>query len=613
MKGSSSRPALPVGVVVLVATVARLVGLLQLRGDLSIRVPLLDAKYYLETAIDLAQGRGWPPGPHFMAPLYPFLLSGLFRIAPPGVETVQWAQLFLGVATTALVYITARRVHPRAGIAAGLLYGLCGPAVVYENQVLMEALLAFLLAGAVALMAAGGRRPEKLAAARWGTAGLAIGAAAAGRPTYALLLPIAMLIAWRAAVGRPRRFTALMVISLGFLVVVAPPSLHNLRVSGSPSFVTVSGGLNLYIGNNPAARGVYSEPPGLFLERDFTGASSASRMSGQRLDAAQASRYFASLAWRYVREQPGDALALLLRKAGHLITPHEVPQIESVEELREQHTAFRIVTPVGFALLFPLALLGAIRARRQPAAALASAAFVAGAVTHLLFFSTGRYRAAMLPALAVLAGCGVAELTTSRRGWRSFARSSWPLALGVGLISLAPPFDRKATRAWSLHQAGVRYDQLGASQAAAGMYLEALRLDPTSGESWHNLAVCQARDGKLAEAIETNEKALQHLGEHPLTLYNLGILYGRLGMDERAITCFDRSLARDPSNAAVRVDRGVALYRLGRQDQAFEEWRAVGRANPLDPSLLRTLARILSSGASLPTDLLELAKPAEAR
>jgi hypothetical protein len=42
-----------------------------------------------------------------MAPLYPFLLSGLFRLAPDTIEAAQWGQLVLGLGTTSMVYLAA--------------------------------------------------------------------------------------------------------------------------------------------------------------------------------------------------------------------------------------------------------------------------------------------------------------------------------------------------------------------------------------------------------------------------------------------------------------------------------------------------------------------------
>ncbi len=96
----------PLFAVLAMALAARLVSLFALKGDLSIRVPLLDGLHYMTTATGLAHGEGWPPGPHFMAPIYPFLLSGLFRVAPASVVTVQAIQLVLGVLTAGLIYRT---------------------------------------------------------------------------------------------------------------------------------------------------------------------------------------------------------------------------------------------------------------------------------------------------------------------------------------------------------------------------------------------------------------------------------------------------------------------------------------------------------------------------
>jgi tetratricopeptide (TPR) repeat protein len=592
------RPSPSLAAVLAVALAARLIALFALKGDLSVRVPLLDALYYMTTATGLAHGQGWPAGPHFMAPIYPFLLSCVFRIAPATIVTVQAAQLVLGLMTTALVYGTARRVGPSAGLIAGLLYALCGPAIAYENQVLMEALLAFSIAVILRLEDSTGR-----GWLRGLGAGVAAGIATAGRPTYVFLLVLFLLPPERGPLRHPARNRFLLAALIGFVLVVAPPSIRNTRELGRVSFVTTSGGLNLYIGNHAGASGIYSQPPGLFLEKDPTGTRSASQMAGRALTPAQASDFYAKQAFAFIRQRPGAALGLLLRKLGFLMSPAEIPQIESMDELRRDHLSLRLLGLVGFALLFPLALLGGFA--RSAAGGVRRACLIAlgsGALAHLLFFSTGRYRASMLPALAVLTGIGgmaLLSIARERRGWTR----AWPLPLGILLLLLAPKVDRVATAAWALHQNGIRYEKLGADRTAEELYLKAIAADSTLGESWHNLAACEARQGRSTEAVRTYERALRHLGENPVTLYNLAVLYGGLGLDERALDYFDRSLRADPSDSTVRVDRGVALYRLGRSGEAFDEWRRVAIESPREPSLGRTLSRLARLGVALPADL----------
>jgi len=612
---AAGQAAMRMAAVLAVAFAARLISLLSLRGDIAIRVPLLDSLYYMQTAEALARGAGWPAGPHFMAPVYPFLLSGLFHLAPASVEAVQWAQLLLGLATTAVVYLTARRVTPDAALVAGMLYALCGPAIAYENQVLMESLLAFALAIFVWISVAG-TPPGPI---RSVLAGAAIGVAAAGRPAYALLLPAAIVIlgaseprtrgssirdVWRS----PRLFLCLV----GFLAIVVPPSVRNTRETGRLSFVTTSGGLNLYIGNHAGASGIYSQPQGLFLEKDPTGTRSASQMAGRSLTPDQASRFYAERAGSYVTSHPGAALRLWVRKAAYFLSPEEIPQIESFDQLRSDHPAFRFAGPITFVILFPLALMGAFRRWRTGAERTRAgciAVTVAGALTHMIFFSTGRYRAALLPAIAVLAGGGayaVLEAANRRSGFAALRRL-WPAAVAILILVIAPRYDRSASLAWTRHQAGIRYEQIGADRTAEQLYLEALDADSTLGESWHNLAACQVREGRTADAIQNYERALRHLGENPVTLYNLAVLYGSLNMDERALGYFDRSVAADPAEVAVRVDRGIALYRLGRRSEAIAEWRRAHGDSPGDSALIRTIGRLNSLGADLPPDLSHLA------
>ncbi|MDM7913966.1 MAG: hypothetical protein QUU85_01685, partial [Candidatus Eisenbacteria bacterium] len=378
-----------------------------------------------------------------------------------------------------------------------------------------------------------------------------------------LILPL-LAVAWRAKAGARIRLLAAALAA--FLLVVVPPSVHNTRATGRLSFITVSGGLNLWIGNHPGASGGYSEPGGLFLEKDPTGARSASSMAGRRLDAGEASSFFARKALDFLIHRPGEAARLVARKAGYLFSPAEVPQIESMDRLASEHPLLAVLRWIGFPFFLPLALLGIARRRRDRTIRFAASVLLAGAVAHLVFFSTGRYRAAMLPALAVAAGAGVVELLSMIRerqaGRLLLPRRLWPVALGLLLLLLAPRYDRRTAAAWAFHQDGIRYQKLGASRSAAEMFHQALALDPSLGEAWHNLGVIEASEGAVAEAIRDYERALAEIGENPVTLYNLASLYGRIGSDEKALAYLDRSLRADPSAPEVRVDRGIALYRL---------------------------------------------------
>ena len=171
--------------------------------------PILDSRYYLDVAGMLARGEGWPESPHFFSPLYPFVLSGLVRIAGPSVLAIQIVQSLLGCAALAFLLLAARRwLGVTAAILAGLLYVLYGPVLGMENLVLMESILLCLACAALWLW------PD----ARWGARipalvrafafGLVCGVLAVGRGTF-LLLPLSAIAGlwlfrrWHPDPGRP--------------------------------------------------------------------------------------------------------------------------------------------------------------------------------------------------------------------------------------------------------------------------------------------------------------------------------------------------------------------------------------------------------------------------
>jgi hypothetical protein len=70
----------------------------------------------------------------------------------------------------------------------------------------------------------------------------------------------------------------------------------------------------------------------------------------------------------------------------------------------------------------------------------------------------------------------------------------------------------------------------------------------------------------------------------------------------------DRGVAADPQDPNLRVDRGVALFRLGRKEDAFSDWRWVASSSPGSPTLGRTLSGLVASGVALPPDLSAFAR-----
>ncbi len=586
-----------------------------LRADLRIAEPTLDGRFYLDLATHLAQGGNWPTGPIFLTPLYPFLLSGVFRLVGSGVGAVQLFQSLLGMATPGLLFLAARRdLGLPAAAGATVLYVLCGPVLAMESLVLTESLLLFL--AAAALWTWPGRHRAIWAPPVFG---VVCGLLALGRGTF-LLLPGAW-IAWMLRRRRwPERAGSLVrptiLVFGGVLVALMPLATHQTRATGHLQLLTLNGGLNLYLGNNPAARGLYSLPAGIDLEKDLTGARSLSVRTRRELTPVEADRTFAAMAGSFVRRQPGRAVWLVARKALLYLAPREIPQIENYEMLRKDTRPLRVAF-VDFRWLLPLAVLGvaAARSRRMLRSGPPGGVHLApwlmlvaiGWISTILFFATGRYRIPFLAGFLGLAGLGLSDL--AKIAWRAFAartnRSAEPgavagagsdvggahaprlpvrLALVPAVMAvqlLLPGYPVEAARAFDCTQLGMREARRGNPEAALRHYREALRIDPNSGEAWHSAGAALAKTGQLAEAAAAYRRAAQILPESPVTHYNLGAVYGRLGDDAAALAEFREAVRLDPFEPAYRSDLGVALARTGDRAAAVTEFR---RALERDPN-----------------------------
>jgi hypothetical protein len=160
----------------------------------------------------------------------------------------------LGLATIGIGGRVARELAgDRAGLLAALIFAfyprqLLLPCLVASENLFTPLLLLFLL---VVMRAA--RGPTALPHALG--AGILVGSMALTR-TVGYGLGVAWAVAGAAAGRKPRRLAAeLALLLLVQHAVMLPWALRNRRVLGSFTFLTSTGGISLFIGNNPNAKG----------------------------------------------------------------------------------------------------------------------------------------------------------------------------------------------------------------------------------------------------------------------------------------------------------------------------------------------------------------------
>jgi TolB-like protein/DNA-binding winged helix-turn-helix (wHTH) protein/Flp pilus assembly protein TadD len=110
----------------------------------------------------------------------------------------------------------------------------------------------------------------------------------------------------------------------------------------------------------------------------------------------------------------------------------------------------------------------------------------------------------------------------------------------------------------------------------------AVALDPTHAPHYIHLADARSRAGKLAEAQEALDHALQ-LGDAPnmeVYLATIGVVYYQLGRFEEAVTWLQRYRARYPHALGAHFHLAAAYAELGRDEEARAEAAELMRINP---------------------------------
>jgi tetratricopeptide (TPR) repeat protein len=467
-------------IALLVAAVIRLVLLLQLADSPFGDYLGLDERYYNTQALEIAAGEG-PELPFFMSPLYQMALGGVYALAGGSWWTVRVLQALLGLGTLFLVWRTARRLTGR-----WWALGILGAATLYSQFFFTETLLlpttltAFLVVLGTYLAVRHVQRPGS-----WTAVGIGVVFALAALAHGLLAVPAVAvgiyLFFRRLKRNRKAAFKELGILVAAATVVVAPVTLSNSLADGHFVPLSTNGGLNLYIGNQPGAVGLYRPYATTTYSQDFTARWPAEREAAERGEppptASEVSAYWTRRFVGEFEKDPWRIAGLFGKRALLLLNGFEYPQVENF--YFEGEFVPLLKWPwLSLYLLLPLGAAGLVLGRRRGARVL-GVIVLAYAVVLLPFFVTARFRFPVIPLVIIGAGLfveRVVRLIRLRSQWKSskkFSLSTFVTAAVLIPFIAATAYKPEVTRAYD--NLAVGYNNLGTEAYARGDYAGAVR------------------------------------------------------------------------------------------------------------------------------------------
>jgi 4-amino-4-deoxy-L-arabinose transferase-like glycosyltransferase len=569
-----------VGLFVL-ALVVRGVYLVEIGGSPFFRTLVGDAAFYDAWAVDIQ--RDWLGKEIFyQAPLYPYFLASIYRLAGHSTLVVRVVQIVLGAGACVLLAVGGRSfVSRRAAWIAGLLLALYAPALFFDGLVQKPSLDLFFVTAIVLLL---GRIQD--AAGGPGTAfaaGVVLGCLSLTRENALVLIPaVAAWLAWIArtqdaprGAGLVAKLSGMRLVAallLGSSLMLAPVALRNYRVGHDLVLTTSQFGANFYVGNNEAADGLY-EPlvwgHASYPEEHRDALELAEQAAGRALSPREVSSYWAGLAWQWIHAHPLDWLRLMGKK---WVLVWNAREIADSDEPLVYRDASWVMKGLGslfvFGVVCPLAAAGAVAQRREWRRLLVPGLIVAGiACSTSLFFVFARYRFPMVPVLLLLAGAALDDLALRLRN-----RELRPLALhAVVIIATSavvwlplPPGTDDTPRATAYYNLAVSLEGQDAIDPAIMSYRVAIADQPGFAQAHANLGALLARLGQFDAAISEERSALAIHSEDPIAHTDLANALFETGHLDEAEVHYRAALDAEPNLASAR--QGLYAVGMARRD-----------------------------------------------
>lgn len=556
-----------------------------------------------------------PTTPFFRPPGYPYFLAALYRATGSSIRAAVVVQLLLGVANAGLAFGVGRRWRgERTGLLFAAFMAVHWSFVYFEGELLEPPLLATLT---LLFLGSLGRWIERPGLAAGLLAGFLAGALALVRPN--LLAVAAGLAPWAGwmILKNPLRRRPLLLAAGGFaaalLLTLAPAALRNHRVSGDRVLITSNAGINLYIGNNPAAEGLFNEPPeiapfGSVYEVPALTARLETRL-GRPLKASDVSRHYSRLAADWIAGHPRAAARLAGRKFLLFWGPAIVGN-NKADSFERKFSPTLSHLPAAYAWFFALAALGAAAIlsaprKKDPAGApsperaffhVAWIFILAGFVSYWPFFAAERYRLAWFPAILLLAAGGL-DAWIARVRAREWRAAGWALAGWIGVASILSvdwADVRPAEADWHYFR-GTAYLDAGKFEPAAQAFRRAWQLRPAHARTLGSLGTALLQLGRNEEAALRLGEALERTPDHPNYLALRGTALARAGRAAEAVPMFRAALRHHPDSAELHGNLGLALQQLGRNQEAADDFRLAIRNDPDRIESLNGLAWILAT------------------
>jgi 4-amino-4-deoxy-L-arabinose transferase-like glycosyltransferase len=377
-----------------------------------------ESNWYFDKASEIARGYGYvydleSGKPTAAYPVgYPAFLAVLFRLTGPSTLIAKLANVVLSVSCVYFTYLLALRTFDRATAVFSALFMALLPGVIVYNSLVCSDILFVTLTTLTMVLTLCHIDQHTRGTVIALLTGLANGAMALTRSIGLALLPLWVWVRW-VVVSRHSRMSSarwVVAITVGTSLVVMPWMFRNYLHFHKIIPVSINGGANFWIGNNPQAYG------GFMFPRD----EAHNPLLPLIGDEVAVDELGYRLGLEFIRQNPGRVLKLLPAKVFYLFNSNDQGlHWNRLSALSPNQggagTQIFMLTNLVYTLLVIMALLGLLillfqRECRRMMVWVGVVTSIYWTLLHLPFFGVDRFALPLLPFMTTYAAFGVSAI-----------------------------------------------------------------------------------------------------------------------------------------------------------------------------------------------------------
>lgn len=521
-------------------------------------IPVVDAHVYAQWASRMADGVWlWDQVENYL-PIYPAFLALQQIIFGVNPFVSKILQSLMGALTAVMMaQVAARAWNRQVGLIAGYLIATYWMLVIFGAEKYAETFSIFFQGLTIWLLIRYRERCWAILAA-----GISFALAAGVRANLFLILPFILFwLAWRYRRQRMKGVTAIVLFSIGTVLIIGPIVVRNYQISGSP-MLRAQASWSLYSGLSPEFEGLHP-PVGILFEKYMHLPNQNGAFNEKEIEA-----YWYHRLSEVIRENPSGVLLNFLRHLVIFANAREWSQEFDVYAYRN-YSSILSLPWTGFWLIGPFGLLGLVLTRRLSKDQLLILIFtIIGIISILPFKASDRYRLPSAVLLALFAALALWNFFqwSKNRNWRVLLTVA-PL-LVLACLLCWPDWQNLETRKSARHHffIGWHYECSGRLEDAIRAYEKSMREFPWDPDSPHRIGRILIRQNRPDQAMEFLRLALQRESEFPEVLNAIADIYLQKGALAAAEKELNISLRLAPANVEAFLLMANLQHRKGQND-----------------------------------------------